>query len=487
MTSRLTARQWSILSVVAVALVLLWSSRITDADIVGDAAENLRMALNLKLNGVVSLSEAPPIMPTTQREPLPVYVDMLSLRVVDRLLGTAPPADYFHGQRARLLKYQNILWLSLLSGAVFMLARRLGLSFLFSLLGVLATNSLLLFDPWFQLCMLNSLLTEAPAAALLALGSLWLGLAVGSSRLHWLALAGLCFGLLALVKALFLYIAVGLMIAIPCLSATLRLSLWNAVRQMAVLGAVTFAVVLPWMIRNEVSVGYFDIAGRGGEALHDRAVMDQMTRDEYIGSFYAWAPYPFGGALRRLLGYSKSDLDRGGRLQRLNENDTTSFHDSDIAAELAGRPQDAVTYYRRSRAEKMILVKQFTAAGDPQPLMAVDRELKRRAVAIVSAHPLRHAALTLTFLWRGGAFVFPPLVIAFIYAVKRRRQALTLIVLPALALVTLYTLASSFETRYAMPTYPIVMCVLAAWAATLWQRLSTAGGPGSMLRSKQLR
>jgi 4-amino-4-deoxy-L-arabinose transferase-like glycosyltransferase len=442
----------------ALGLLVFWCALVTDADIVGDAAENLQMALNLKNGGTISSSSRAPLRPTMQREPLPVVMDMLSLRVIDAAWDRASDAEYYHGARARALKYQNVLWLGLTSASLFLLARALGLKFSLALLIVLASNVSLASDPWYRLCMLDSLLTEAAAAALLTAAT-WLLVLTGRGDRPWAPyFAGLAFGLAALVKGLFLYIALGLVIALPVLWAYWGQPLRSSVRRAAVMGAVALAVVLPWMLRNAGTVGYFDIAGRGGEVLHDRAVMDLMTRDEYVGAFYAWAPYPFGGPLRRLLGYSRNDFERGGRLQRLNEGDS-SFHESDVAAELAARPDLTVTYYRRSRAQKMILIQRFAAAGDPQPLMAADRELKRQAVSMLAQHPLRHAALSIAFLWRGGYFAFPPLAAAFAYALLRRRRELATAALPALLLVLLYALMASFETRYAMPTYPVAVCL----------------------------
>lgn len=479
MSARLTGRQWIVLCAVALALLVFWSTRINDDTIYADAGQNLWMALNLERVGMISLSETAPYKPTMIREPLPIFVGALAVRAVDSVLGPAPPSEYFYGKRAELLKYQNIFWLSLLSATLFVIGRRLGLAFPPALLCVLLGN-LLLLNSWYGLCNLNSLLTESAAAALLTLASLMLAAGVGSGRLKLVALAGICFGLSALVKASFLYVTIGLGLALPVLALLLKMSLRSAAAQAAVLVGVTVLVVLPWMFRNEQSVGYFEIAGRAGEALHDRSVMDLMTRDEYLGSFYAWAPYPFGGVIRRVLGYSKADMNEGGRLQRLNESSGSSFARRDEAAELAGRPQDTLTYFRFGRAQRVILVNQFAAAGNPQPDMAADHELKKSSMAVILQHPLRHAALSLALLWRGGNFGFLPLAVAFVHALRRRQKELALIVLPSLALVLFYTLTVSFETRYAMPTYPIVMCLLVALVVHFWSRFQTRNVHGGI-------
>ncbi|HEY6456402.1 MAG TPA: hypothetical protein VIY90_14105 [Steroidobacteraceae bacterium] len=461
---------WLMLLATAVALLVFWSMRITDAAIVDDPAQNLLMSINLERTGVISLSESPPLIPSMQREPVPILVGALAVRAVDAVLGSAQKSEYFHGERARLLKFQNVAWLALLSITTFKIGRWLGLAPALSLLCVVLSNLLLLqFD--YGSYLLNSLYTEAPAAALLSAGSLLLSMAISRRSLKLMALAGLSFGLLSLVKAGFLYVTIGLVVAAPCLALLARVPVRDAAKQAAVLAALAAIVILPWMCRDYLTLGYFAIALRGGDAVYNRAIMDQMTRDEYIGSIYMWAPYPLGGVFRRILGYSRSDKEEGGRLQRLNESSTSSFAARDKAAEEAGRTQDTVTYYRRARADAIRWTRQLIADGDPNPLKAADLEMRRRALAMILQHPWRHAALTLPLLWRGAYFNFVPLAAAFIYAVRRRRKELQLLVLPSLALVVFYALLATLESRYSMPTYPIVICLLVAFARHVVPRL----------------
>jgi hypothetical protein len=459
----LVSRRLALLATM-LALCAFWSWRITDRPVVDDAAQNLWTTLNLERAGTFSLSESAPLEPSMQREPLPAVVGALALRVEDALLGRAQPAEYFTGKRARWLKYQNFLWLALLSGGVFALARLLRLPFWGALVCVWTSN-LLLLNGEYGFYNLDSLLTESAAAALLTWGSVLLARGVEAQRRVPFLLAGVCLGALTLVKAAFLYVTVGLALALPCLAALLRRP-WRAAAgqaaiQAAVFGVVAAAMVLPWMLRNEQVIGYFGIAGRGGEAVWTRAVLDQMTADEYKGTFYAWAPYPFGGLARRVLGYSKADLELGGRLQRINDG-SSSFAPRDVAAEDAGHPQDTYTYYRRSRAERVILVNAYTAAGDAQPWMVADRELMHRGLQVIEQRPWSHLALSVPMMWRAGYIAFLPLALAFLYAFRRRREALLWGVLPSLAVVVFYAVASPFEPRYAMPAYPLVLTLIVA-------------------------
>jgi len=469
MPAKLSASQWSILAVTALVLIVFWSSRMTESPITWDAAENLRLTLNLERSGVISLSTTAPLQPSMYREPLPLFYGQFAVRAVDQALGRADDAEYYRGVRAKLLKYQNIPWLLLLSVAVFLMGRELGLAFTSSWLCVLLTN-LLLLQTDTGYFMLDNLYTEAAAAALLCSGSLLLLAGVRRTRSTLIALAGVCFGLLTLVKASYLYIVLGTVIAIPLLAPLLRRSLGASTRYAAVLAAVTLLVTLPWAFRNYVELGYFAIAQRGGEALYQRAVLDQLSWDEYRGAFYHYAPYPLSGALRRLLGYSRRDSDQGGRMQRLNVSSTSSFYVRDYSADIAGRPQDAVTYLHLAGAQRVQLRNQLAAAGNPQPEVESDRQVQARALAIIRQHPLRHLAVILTCLWYEAFFSFPALVFILVYAFRRRNFELAVLVLPAFASLLFYASLAYPEPRYGIPTHPVVICALLVLAFQYRQR-----------------
>lgn len=95
MPAKLSAPQWSILAVTALVLIVFWSSRITDSPITWDAAENLRLTLNLERSGVISLSTTVPLQPSMYREPLPLFYGQFAVRAVDQALGRADDAEYY--------------------------------------------------------------------------------------------------------------------------------------------------------------------------------------------------------------------------------------------------------------------------------------------------------------------------------------------------------------------------------------------------------
>jgi 4-amino-4-deoxy-L-arabinose transferase-like glycosyltransferase len=295
---------------------------------------------------------------------------------------------------------------------------------------------------------------------------------VAESRSWRMAAAGLSFGLLALVKGAFLYVTLGVAVCIPLAAWWFRRpsSTLASLRLAAVFTAVFVAVVTPWMYRNHGALGVFNITSRGGEVLYTRAAMNQMTGEEFLGSLSIWAPYPINGALRRMIGFSREELRNGERLQRLADWPDFKLGDADLAAEIAGRPEDAFTFYRQVRAERVKLTRQFAAAGHPHPGYAADQELQGRAIALIAAHPFRHLALTGTWLWGDVFFTFPPLAVALFYAVRRRNLRLALALLPAFGMVMFYALVSFYAPRYGLPAYPAAVCATAVLASLLYTR-----------------
>src|ERR1700735_5187655 len=79
-----------------------------------DAGQNLQMGLDLCHAGVMSLDEAAPYGPSMYREPLPVATTAAVICIADEFLGPADSPLYFSGERAKLVKYQNVAWLVLL-------------------------------------------------------------------------------------------------------------------------------------------------------------------------------------------------------------------------------------------------------------------------------------------------------------------------------------------------------------------------------------
>ena len=116
------------------------------------------------------------------------------------------------------------------------------------------------------------------------------------------------------------------------------------------------------MYRNHVLLGSAHISQRAGVVLMYRAADDDVLADRASGT--VWAPQRLQGLMGRILGFSPADLNRGGRLQRLNEFQS-DFDADDLAAERAGAPDKTLSYYRQARAERVKLEDQLYVAGHP--------------------------------------------------------------------------------------------------------------------------
>lgn len=458
-----------VLAVVLVAAT--WVGRISGSSIENDAEHNLLIAYNLAYHGIYSRDTDPAsLTPTNIREPVPIILLAGYLGVSRWLGGDSAFEDLRAGAGARAVKWSNIPWAALLTIMVFVIAARSTGSTIVGILAIVATNWL------FTLRQVDSLYTELHAAALLLVASYALMRAWTGGEWWRFLVAGVAFGLLALTKAAFFHITIGL---------TLLLAVAVIVRRVISGGraAATFGVLVipagllvvtgPWLVRNYSRFGAFQVSERGGVVLLMRATKSLMTWTEYRGSFYVWAPRG-----RRLvgavLGFGPEDLRLGGRLQRLNRSENSDFYESDLAAERAGRPEDAVSYYRKARAERTRMIAELTARGHSSPEAAADSELQRMAVRIILAHPFRYAAATIPFLWRGAAFVFPVLMAFALYSAMRRRADLLFFVSPALMMVAFYAAATHNLPRYSAPAVPVAIvggsCIVWEMVRRRWAR-----------------
>ncbi|MEO7773853.1 MAG: hypothetical protein ABIT36_09330, partial [Steroidobacteraceae bacterium] len=426
-------------------------------------AANLRMSVNLAHHGVISLSRAPPYLPTMYREPLPVIVSAGTVQIVDYVLGQASDETYFSGQYAKAIKYQNVGWLLLLAAGVLVAARRLSGSLVLALLAVGLLVVKIPATPTSLAALgIDTLETDLPAAALLLWGSIYFSRAIANGRGAHFFYAGLFFGALALTKAAFFYIFFGVLGSAWLLGTVLRERTtppWGRMPSKLLLLAAGCAILtLPWMARNMIQLDTFSIAQRGGLVLLFRAEKNLMTAEEYRGTFYIWAPEKLRPLMGRLLGYTHADVQRGGRLQHIYRDKDSDHFESDLAAELAGRPDLALSYYHRVRAERIKLENQL--GRSPEAMRSIDQQLQTRAVSLIKTHPFRHIGTVVPFLWRGAPTTFPILLLALILALARRNREVAAFALPAFGLVMFYALFSHFTPRYSVPAVGVTLVVL---------------------------
>ena len=458
-------------SILALAPLVMWGSQVTGSPITADAAQSLQMAINLERHGTISMEPEAPFVPTNYREPLPPILSALTLKLIDSAIGQAPPESYFAGPRAQYVKYQNLLWLTLFSLSVFWVTEQFTSSFVAGLIAVVLVNVPL--RPHAPPGPIDSLLTEIPSLWLLVAASATLALGLERGKLALLALSGALFGCLALVKAVGFYVVLGLVMIPPCLYFLRRprVPLGAALRQSALLLGAFACVVGPWMYRNHVQIGSFAITQRGGESLFERSLEDQMSRQEYLGAIYLWAPL-LQKPLGKRLGFSAKDVLRGGRLERLNNDTETGLSQEDLAFERLGEPERTVTFFRQARAEREKLEHDLEVAGAAHPDMQADERLKSRAFATFAQHPWRHLLLSPLFLWRGGAQTTLILLVVLLCSAKLRRTDLVLLSLPTLAMVAAYALFSPFFPRYGLPMHLMAIVLLVIVSALLWQAVA---------------
>jgi hypothetical protein len=451
---------WLFVGVLAVILLAMWGRQIDDSPIISDAVQSLQMGVNFERHGIFSLDAAPPLTPTNFREPLVPAASALAIEIIDAITGKSPPESYFSGKRLQYLKYQNLFWLSLLSVGTFWVARSLTSSFYVGLIAVILIN--VRFRPHYPPGLIDDLMTEIPSAGMLIVASGALAIAFSRRSPALYVLSGFMFGVLTLTKAVALYVFIVVVAVLACLYLMRRamVSFQVVARDLALLIVPFLCVVAPWMIRNHVQLGTYEITQRAGFALEERSLEDQMSAQEYVGAFYLWAPAILQNRLGAWLGFSQNDLLAGGRLQRLDDNPDSALSQTDLPFEEAGRPDKAVTFFRRGRAELRRLKMGFRAAGRPFPDVDQDATAKKNASTVILSHPWRHLALTVLLLWRASAVTTPILIGTLVFAIWQRRYDLLLFVLPSLGIVAAYALTSPFVGRYDLPMHLVAILLL---------------------------
>lgn len=453
--------RWLVALCIYVFLLGFWTHKITGSPISSDDIATVVPAVNLQHHGVIALKTHD--LPTMYREPLPIFTTTILVALVDGIYGPAQTDEYLAGKRARLLKLQNLFWLTLLCAGSFYVAFRLTASFPLALVAAVLSHLLFVLSGS-RGAALDSLYTEIPAAALLVLASWSFAAGLTRPNVRTLALAGALFGCAALVKASFLYVAVGLvlLIAIRTLLQGRAVSWRTGTAQLLAFPLVFALVIAPWVYRNWVQFETIGIAERGGLALYFRALYNDVNAAEYKGLFYAWAPTPLAPIVGRMLDISPADFESGGPLFRLNRE--TTWERINVAAERAGRPELATSLVGQARAERVKARTAFAAAGYGQRTdVAADNYLRDRALEKMRANPSGALAMTVPALWRGGWLLVPLLMLTTLHAVARRRPELIAFCVPAAVLAAFYGLLTVFERRFGVP--PTTIAILAVCIA----------------------
>lgn len=483
-------------------LTLLSARQIDGGSIKGDATQNLHIAHNLLHTGRFTLLSHPDAPPTSFREPLPPAVLALYLKLMTPPGQTMGFESLHYGENTRFVKLSNLLWifLGLLgSGLLFrqLCAQR------WMALPAMALTAIFFFH---NKVVINSLYTELPAGTFLLWSSWALLRAMASPTRKRLLLAGALCGLLCLTKAVFLYAAPLVMLLTawlwlrgPQQTAPPRYAAGLRFGGLMLLG---FALVVgPWLLRNQLLLNSLEVSsGRSGYVLFKRALLDQISDAEFKAGFYLFGPNVYqqavaGTSLQLLPGEATR---RDGRAARLN-GAASEFLLSDKSALYAGRPDHVVSFYNRSAAVYVQLVKIFKAGHHPQPEAAADRLMQKVALRYMLAHPLDHLKTSVLLFWRGFWCISPisnipftpnreaakdiifvtnvasglALLVVFGLGLRRTQHRLAVMAALPLAMMGVYTLLSQNLPRFTAPALPLMLLSL-LWmlhlaAQALWR------------------
>ena len=471
-----------IVGLTILAMLALGATQITVGGSQKDALVNLRLAHNLASHGVLSTAERAPFAASNAREPIPNLVTAGHLKLM-ALAGQEPSyRELVEGPGARAVKGANLYWAALGLAASALLVQLLTGRLLLVLITTVLVGYFFFAVPMF----VDTLYTELQASVMLLWSSLFLVLAVRTSRRRWFLAAGLGFGLLSLTKAIFFYVCLLIM------AGLLLRALWLATgqrrwRPLAVGAALLLgftAAVLPWMIRNKLQLGTFQLTQRGGRVLYARAIKNGMTATEVPGALYFWGPsiYQHGS---RLLGFgaAPADFQAGGRYQRINRYGS-NFQQADLEAAMAGRPQDVISYHRKVGAEVNRLILASAKQGVPDANRKAEKQVGDEAKRMILSDPARHFLMTPLFLWRGiwswpnegvtfkGSAIYVAakdvlallsyvaLVALFLLGVIRRNGAFLAVTVLPVGMLLAYGLLTHNIPRYSAPAIPLMILSL---------------------------
>jgi hypothetical protein len=424
-----------------------------------DARAYVTLAYNLACHGVYSLAEeGAPRVATHYREPgYPAYL-AAALNLAPDLCQTGLPAP---GAPSPMVSYLKRAQLPLFLGsalAVFAILRWSGVGRPWQILGL----ALVVFSGTLGSGLDTTLSEMLCQFLLLAVsGALLLGLRQRSVR--WLTAGSVFLGLLILTKAVFLFFVP--LFAGLCWPVVRRRGR-SAPRRAAVAALLLAGACVPpflWSVRNRLEIGTWSLCSRSGVVLLARSNLNRMTRQEYLVSFLYLTPDDTPRALlERLFGPRLPDVTR-----RLDWSGPDGFRmaarqaRASLAAEMPGAPEEVV-----------------------------DRELQRRALREILAHPLRHLAVTLPVAV-GGVYVESrletrvpctirlqaPVPLSWAYALslafvltagaRRWRWERLAFAAPAAYMMLFHALLTHNIPRYNTPALPVlVVCLCWALAGT---------------------
>lgn len=368
-----------------------------------DGLHNLHLAnaiTHFGIMGNVSATNPVKVTPSNEREPLPNWLTAQWIKINRPLLND----NTLHLKQSpeQLIKLKQInTWVLLgvflgiycLAHTLFKPAHSQFVTF------ILAYVTLLVSYACMHTVFVTTMITEFHGALLIIWFSwAWLKL-FQTKRLQYAVLSGLILGLLILTKAAFLYISMALLSSNIVVSYIQGKSVAMICNQMLVL-LLSLTVVLPWMCRNYVHLGKFEVAGRGSIVLMTRAFKSQMTDEEFKGAFYAYAPASLKKTMGKITGFNSGDRELGGRLQRFYR-----FFPQDEECRKLNKEPCAIGYYTQAsiRYNNIMQSYQQKYPNDAKKATLLgEKAAKTYALSLMRSNPWRHLKSSLVFAWRGA-------------------------------------------------------------------------------------
>lgn len=445
-----------------------------------DGAQNLVLAFNLATTGIYGFHEGAII--SNFREPLPNYLLALHMQFRPHLLSGLTEEAANQGELLAWARQINLVWafICLLGVGAICIC-----SFPDNPHAAASSTiiAIILSSTFFVQQQTSRLYTELPAATLLLWSSFALIFALRTKHLFWFALQGLLMAALILTKAAYLYVFIGLLVCLLTLYLPRPYRDWSRrkiLQSVGILASVTTILLTPWILRNYLQFGSLGLTDRGDTVLLIRVYSNQM---DILGGFFYYAPPTIRGHLGTVLGYSMSDADEiDGRVASLNRREDTPWAESDLQAQLAGEPENAIHVRRVAQAEIVRLQNQYIAAGYSQEEaehLASD-EAQRQAIGLILSNPGRHLSLSVVYLWRGiwsmevplTAFIpravfiinlagFAALICFVLLGLWQRNPALLGVSLVPIGSLFFHALFTHFVPRYSAPLVPNMLSALA--------------------------
>lgn len=482
---RFVGHPFTLLAIVILvaSLLLVWQGwhELEVKSIGDDAAQNLRSAMNLWQRGVYGES-MDPVVPGFRREPFPNWL------LATHLSGM------FRGQ-------QNIRFEELIASPE-LLKKSMAVN-VFYLVGLFASlwglcvrlirpgwlaqlvAAVIIYYSYtaFAKGELGTLNTELAAAFLFVLSALTLVLLWQEQNRILAVIAGAVLGSLVLTKASGSYLVLLLLPLLPFLLQTSR----RRALALTLCFALGFGVmVLPWVARNTVEFGKPAIAKGGGIVLLIRSAYDEMTAQEFWGSFYAYAPERMQKDLfENQLGFSEAQLRCGGSLERLQRD-----LPCDEEAIEAGQFSSLRSFYQKGKRGLPRQVRE-EAARLGQDSSGED-VLQAAAIRRIRSAPLKHVLVSLPLSWRGlwsfenretwfgvlaNGAAMATLLLLPVFGVLWRRPEWVLISFMGVGYFLFYGLFTHFISRYSEPLIPLSLVCLSLVLLEAGRWLSQQLGP----------